>query len=87
MIEVQVSHNHKGARIEITDHGIGILKEDQKSIFERYVRAVNRQEMSGQGLGLFISKKILEAHAGEIWVECRDDRCTTFIVELPISTL
>lgn len=86
-IEIMLTKTQKGARIEITDHGIGIPKEDQKSIFERYERAVERQEISGLGLGLFISKKIVEAHAGEIWVECRDERCTTFIVELPISTL
>ena len=57
--------------ISVTDHGIGIAKEEVKKIFDKFYRVptVNRKEMSGSGLGLALVKHIVEAHGGSIEVE------------------
>jgi PAS domain S-box-containing protein len=54
-------------RLSITDLGPGIPKEAQGTIFEKYTQA--EDEKGGSGLGLFISRKIIESHGGKIWLE------------------
>ncbi len=70
-------------QISIKDFGGGIGKEDQGRIFDCFERAVNPNEVSGLGLGLFISKQIVDSHKGRIWVESEIDQGATFFVELP----
>jgi len=55
--------------IEVIDEGIGIPKEDQSHLFEEFFRARNVGEREGSGLGLNITKRIIDAHKGRIWVE------------------
>ncbi|MGA1797117.1 MAG: sensor histidine kinase, partial [bacterium] len=55
--------------IEVIDEGIGIPKEDQSRLFEEFFRARNVGEREGSGLGLNITKRIIDAHKGRIWVE------------------
>jgi signal transduction histidine kinase len=72
--------------LTVQDQGIGIAKEDQSRIFERFERAVSPNEASGLGLGLYIVKEILEAHGGSIRVESELGKGATFIVRLPLAT-
>lgn len=54
-------------QISISDHGPGVPPEEQETIFEKYTQAEG--ERSGTGLGLFISRKIVQSHGGKIWLE------------------
>jgi signal transduction histidine kinase len=70
--------------LEVTDHGIGIAKENQARIFERFERAVPPRSYKGLGLGLYIVRNICEALGGEVSVESEPGR-TTFRVRLPLT--
>jgi signal transduction histidine kinase len=83
-IEIRLDEQHGMARFIITDHGIGIDPERQPRIFGRFERAVSPQHYGGLGLGLYICRKIVEAHGGSIHVESRPDAGATFTVELPL---
>lgn len=71
--------------VSVTDQGIGIRKEDLDAIFIPFhrVRQVGGREVKGVGLGLFISRSIVEAHGGEMWVESELGKGSTFYFSLP----
>lgn len=76
-----------GARLEISvhDQGAGIAADEQDQIFERFRRASNiDQNISGLGLGLYISQEIVEAHGGELTVQSVPNRGSTFRISLPM---
>lgn len=74
------------AKIIVSDTGIGIAKEDQEKIFDRFFRVdkARSREQGGSGLGLSICKWIVEAHQGEIKVESELGKGSSFIVILPL---
>jgi len=74
------------AEIRVTDTGIGIAKEDQERIFDRFFRVdkARSREQGGSGLGLSICKWIVEAHQGKITVESNLEKGSSFIVLLPL---
>ena len=73
-------------KIIVSDTGIGIAKEDQERIFNRFFRVdkARSREQGGSGLGLSICKWIVEAHQGEIGVESELAKGSSFIVRLPL---
>ncbi|MDC3962774.1 AAA family ATPase [Polyangium jinanense] len=71
------------AELWVEDRGIGIPKDDQARIFERFERAVSSHSVGGLGLGLFIARQIVEAHGGTIRVRSEPGHGATFTVELP----
>lgn len=79
-IEISVHKEGSDKIIQITDYGIGIPKEMSSKIFERFERAGSRTNVSGLGLGLYISKQIVDAHSGKIEVDSKLDVGTTFRV-------
>lgn len=74
------------ALLEIQDEGIGIDEQDQKRIFNRFERAVDHKHISGWGLGLYISREIINAHDGTIQVRSSPRRGSTFTIALPIRS-
>ncbi|HXH75340.1 MAG TPA: PAS domain S-box protein [Bacteriovoracaceae bacterium] len=84
-IELSVTSDAVEALIKVKDYGIGISPDHMDMIFNRFERAVPRNEVSGLGLGLFISKQIIEAHGGRIWVESEQGKGSVFNVGLPLS--
>ena len=82
-ISVRIEARDDVRIFSVRDEGIGIAPEDQEKIFGRFERAANAASVSGLGLGLFITKQIVEAHGGRIWVESELGRGSTFFVEMP----
>jgi signal transduction histidine kinase len=72
--------------IQVRDHGVGIPEHQHSHIFGRFMRADNARQagISGTGLGLYISRGLVEQHGGRIWFESREGKGTTFFVALPI---
>jgi signal transduction histidine kinase len=86
-VSVHLSPRDGLVRFEISDTGIGIPEDERERLFERFFRsqtALERQ-IQGTGLGLYISKAIVEAHGGRIGVQSEPGEGTTFVVELPAS--
>jgi len=73
-------------KIIVSDTGIGIAKEDQERIFDRFFRVdkARSREQGGSGLGLSICKWIVKAHQGEIEVESEIGKGSSFIIKLPL---
>ncbi len=82
-IDVRVETTETGVRLVVADHGIGIAAEDSARIFTRFERAVPVQHYGGLGLGLYITRNIVEAHGGSIHVASSEDRGSTFVIEVP----
>jgi PAS domain S-box-containing protein len=84
-VTVEAIMDGKGLKVSVIDTGIGIKKEDIKKIFQpfapRYLPPGIVRE--GTGLGLYISKQIIELLGGEIWVESKYDHGSKFIFQLP----
>lgn len=72
--------------LEVGDYGIGVPEDQKKVIFSKHYRASNVGEIPGNGLGLYLVKKIIDAHHGTVSVVKRPYSKTTFIVELPAAT-
>jgi PAS domain S-box-containing protein len=83
-IEVFVEQAGDRARMAVRDHGIGIAPEDTERIFDRFERAVPAQNYGGLGLGLYVTRSIVEAHGGTVEVQSTPGHGATFIVELPL---
>ncbi len=82
-VEVEFGPSGECALLVVRDHGIGIDPADQPQIFERFERAVSSRNYGGLGLGLYIVKRIVEAHGGTVRVDSRPGEGSTFHVELP----
>jgi PAS domain S-box-containing protein len=84
-VEITLRREETGASLVVRDHGIGISKESQGRIFERFERAVSLTEFGGFGLGLYISRAIVLAHGGAIRVESEPGEGACFAVEIPFQ--
>ncbi|MFA6238448.1 MAG: ATP-binding protein [Bacteriovorax sp.] len=83
-IILTTTHMETKILISLKDHGIGIAEENLDKIFNRFEKIPNPSEVSGLGLGLFISKQIIDAHAGKLSVESKLGVGSTFKIELPL---
>ena len=82
-VTVQVGPHQDGAVIEVVDSGIGLELDTASGLFEPFSRASNAADIPGMGLGLFITREIVERHGGRISGTAAPGRGTTFRVTLP----
>ena len=85
---IELSYHKDGDKqvVTVRDWGIGIPKSEQAKVLEGYYRARNAVKLQshGTGLGLWITKLIIEQHGGSIWLESHENKGTTIFVALPI---
>ena len=82
-VEVWLSDRGERVVLGIRDHGIGIDPADQSRVFGQFERAVSPRRFGGFGLGLWITRRVVEAHGGTISLSSELGRGSTFTVELP----
>jgi signal transduction histidine kinase len=84
-VDVDVGRAGDFLQVSVRDRGPGIAPEDQEVVFEKFRRVErNGEKRAGTGLGLYISKSIVEAQGGKIWVESEVGRGATFKFTLPV---
>jgi signal transduction histidine kinase len=86
-IEVDLSVTHERVELVVLDTGIGISMRDRNHVFSRFFRTRHAAQRSiqGIGLGLSITKAIVDSHGGRIEVESEEGRGSTFRVRLPLD--
>jgi PAS domain S-box-containing protein len=85
-IVVTVARHDSMLEIAVTNHGRGIPPAELPKVFDRFVRteATRATRVEGLGLGLYISRGIVEAHGGQIWAESTPDDTTSFHFTIPV---
>ena len=83
VVDIGVADTTDGLRISVRDNGIGISSADKKRIFDKFYRSPNIRHISGLGLGLSISKGIVEVHGGKIFARNRPDGGLSIFIHLP----
>lgn len=86
-ISISITKDTKDIKMEISDEGYGIPKEQQEKIFQKLFRAdnVRQKDVEGTGLGLYIVKSIVETSGGTIRFESIENKGTTFFITIPLS--
>lgn len=84
---VNVDIDHATLMVDVIDNGMGIAGDDIKRIFEKFYRATDARQagITGSGLGLALARQIVNLHGGEIEVESKVNKGSTFSVRLPIA--
>jgi len=82
-IMVKVENRDSELLVQVIDHGVGIPTEAMPHLFEKFYRARDTMARGGTGLGLYISKQIIEAHGGRIWAESKPGKGSTFYFTIP----
>jgi PAS domain S-box-containing protein len=83
-IAVSARRAENQAVVSVKDHGIGMSAEDLERVFERFERAAGKLGNEGLGLGLWITKQILQAHGGTVLAESQPGKGSTFVLRLPL---
>jgi PAS domain S-box-containing protein len=84
-VSIKAEQHKEELLFQVSDHGIGMSEEVMQHLFERFYRAEGEQVRGGTGLGLYISKQIIEAHGGHIWAESKPGEGSTFSFTLPLN--
>ncbi len=86
-VVISLNKNQDNLELKIQDSGMGISENQKEKLFTKFFRGGNAQEVhiEGSGLGLFITKNIIEAHGGKIWFESKKGAGATFYFTLPIK--
>ena len=86
-IVVALKETPKDVTVSVQDFGIGIPKSQQERVFERFfrVKAKEKYNIKGLGLGLYITREIIKTHKGKLWVESTEGKGSTFSFSLPVK--
>jgi signal transduction histidine kinase len=85
-VDLTVSTEGNMAKLVVRDQGVGIAPEDQERLFERFERVCFDRDVTGYGVGLWIVRRVVEAHGGSITVESRLGEGASFTVQLPLRS-
>ena len=88
-MDVSAAQENGEVMVAVTDTGPGIAPEDQDRIFEEFQQANsdgNGERHEGTGLGLALSKSLVELHGGRIWVESEPGKGSTFTFTIPVGS-
>lgn len=86
LIKITVRPQGKDISIVISDNGVGIPEDKKKDLFKKYSQLNSSHQKISSGLGLYITKWIIDAHKGEIHVESKEGEGTTTFITLPMAT-
>ncbi len=86
-VDVSAAKENGEVVVAVTDTGPGISSDDQARIFEEFqqAKATNGERPEGTGLGLALSRSLVELHGGRIWVESEPGKGSTFTFTLPVE--
>ena len=86
-VTITVKYVKKEVEVCVKDNGVGIPKDQQKRVFTKFFRAANvmKIETEGSGLGLYITKNIIEANKGRIWFKSEENKGTSLCFALPVK--
>lgn len=87
-VRIELTRTDREIQIQVKDNGIGIFENQASRVFSKFFRAIDavRMKTEGSGLGLYISKKIIEEHGGRIWFKSTKGQGCTFYFTLPIKS-
>ena len=85
VVTVKAEKSNGDLLLQVADRGIGIAEKDRTHLFERFFRAEGEMVRGGSGLGLYISRQIVEAHGGRIWADSEFGKGSTFSFTLPLN--
>lgn len=83
-VDIKLDSEGGEARVTVSDHGAGIAEEGLERIFDKFVRG-RGESVSGTGLGLYISRQIIDAHGGRVWAESPPGEGAVFRFVLPLA--
>lgn len=86
-IRIMASAHSDHIQIAIADTGPGIMPEEHEAVFEAFRQTESGRQRGGTGLGMPISKRLVEAHCGKLWLDSTPGKGTTFFVSLPIQPM
>ena len=87
IVRLMPDKDERNLRFSVSDNGQGIPEEEQPFVFSKYYRVSGaRNQADGFGLGLSVSKKIVEDHGGSIWLESRPGQGSTFGFSIPLAS-
>jgi len=82
-VDITIKGDETRAELRVVDHGIGVAPEQQERIFGKFERAASQRNYGGLGLGLWITRELVELMQGKVTVESTPGHGATFIVSLP----
>jgi len=84
-ISISIDYDDDFAKVCVSDTGVGISENGQKHLFEKFYQVDNSatREVSGTGLGLYITRSIVESFGGSIWVESEEGKGSKFFFTVP----
>lgn len=85
-ISVELSAEDKHAIVKVKDTGIGIPKEDIDNMFVRFSQGTKNKRSTGTGLGLYLSRQIIEAHGGKISLKSEVNKGSEFLFSIPLNS-
>jgi len=85
VITISVKTRDNEILVSVSDTGIGIPREELPRVFERFYKVNKARDDEGVGLGLAISRHIINSHGGKIWAESEEGKGSTFFFTLPLS--
>jgi PAS domain S-box-containing protein len=85
-VTVSLEHRENTVTVSVSDQGKGIPRDEMKKLFSRYYRSRSTAKIEGLGMGLYLAKKIISEHKGEVGVKSKEGAGATFFFKLPVMS-